>query len=49
VLDRFGGDAFARAGADVIERIKRARGREHARDRSANPGRNDQSASHRSM
>jgi hypothetical protein len=33
----------------VIERIKLARGRAHAADRSATRGRNDRSASHRSM
>jgi glycosyltransferase involved in cell wall biosynthesis len=50
VLDRFGSAAFARAGAEVLQRIRQAhaKGGALAPDQSASHARNGRSASHRS-
>ena len=48
VLDRFGGAAFAQAGAAVLARINRAVTEASGEGRSASPGRSDRSSSRRS-
>ena len=48
VLDRFGGSAFAQAGAAVLARIKRAEAEAFGAGRSASRDRSDRPSSHRS-